>query len=241
MHNKLTVINIYHNIHLPGSPATLTSSHATINQGKYSAGAASSCHCISGNSHSRGGKWHRRDCRNWGRLHISNCHPPSTPLRRQMWHSGFKMSSGCKDTGGVTSNVAGPPKSFWLLSCWRHFDIWEKLTWPKGVWEEPLPLPNSWGEKKKKKSFFQAHNTAFFCCWFGCVFSCHKLPVSTSGNFFLGTEVVTLCEGQHFPAEIAKVHCKTCCLSKRGIKAIATITNCDVSCTAAPITDTGWG
>lgn len=113
MHNKLTVINIYHNIHLLGSPATLTSSRATINQGKYSAGAASSCHCISGNSHPRGGKWHKRDSRNCGRLHISNCYTP-IPLMRYMWHSGLKMTSGCREIGGVASNVYGPLKGFWF-------------------------------------------------------------------------------------------------------------------------------
>lgn len=154
MHNKLTVINIYHNIHLPGSPATLTSSHAAINQGKYSAGAASSCHCISGNNHSRGGKWHRRDCRNCGRLHISNCHPPSTPLRRQTWHSGSKRSSGCRDTGGVTSYVAGPPKGFWLLSRWRRF--WY-LREPNLAWRSVRWTNSTTKSMKKRKKIIQAH------------------------------------------------------------------------------------
>lgn len=154
MHNKLTVINIYHNIHHLGSPATLTSSHATINQGKYSAGAASCCHCISGNSHPRGGKWHRRQQDLWQTPHFKLLHTFSSTYKVsvsgfQGKHSGFKMSSGCRYTGGVASNVSGHRKAFGFILM-EAFQCLGEATL-KGVRDEPKLM--------KKTTFKRTHTT----------------------------------------------------------------------------------
>lgn len=132
-----------------------------------------------------------------------------------MWHSGLKMTSGCREIGGVASNVYGPLKGFW-------FYLAESIsTSGRNYLHLKEHEMNHLHYHSHGKIILSGTHTAFFLF----------LPWIThidKWQFFLSSEVM-LCEGQHFPAKIANAHFETRRLSKRETYIITTIMICDIS------------